>query len=160
VFLGAAVMLFIVEVFVPSGGILAIASATSALVGIVLLFWVDTTVGLVGMIVVIVATPVLLGFALRIWPHTPLGRALTLSAGQSALTRAAKPDMAGTPAPPDERVGQRGTAMTDLRPVGTCLIAGERVECLSARGIIRKGATVTVVEVDGNSIRVEPVEDV
>lgn len=159
IFLGMALVVFLVELFVPTGGILAVVSTVCAITGVVFLFWVDTTVGLIGALVVLIAAPVLIGFAMRIWPHTPLGRAMTLSAEQVPVTRAAKPEYAGTPEPEDARVGQRGTTATDLRPVGACIINGQRIECISARGIIPRGTAVVIVDVDGLAIRVEPADD-
>lgn len=51
-----AIILFILEIFIPSGGILAVMSAISGIVAIALLFRLNTNLGLIGAIVTIVST--------------------------------------------------------------------------------------------------------
>jgi membrane-bound ClpP family serine protease len=116
----------------------------------VLLFKVDTTVGLVGAIVCLLAVPFLMAVAVNLWPNTPIARLLTLKHRQKAQTNTDET----APAADQKLVGKTGKALTDLRPVGTCLIDGQRTECLAESGIIRAGAAVRVVLVDGLQIKV------
>lgn len=154
--IGLALMLFLIEVFVPSGGLLGVASAISAVVGVVLLFWENQVLGLVGAIVCLIALPFLLGFALKMWPNTPIGRVLMLSAppSRAAPGEADAPTKAGLP---NVTVGQRGRSVSELRPVGTCVFDGKREECLAAGGVIEPDTSVEVVAVDGRQIKVRPV---
>jgi len=146
-----AVFLFVLEIFIPSGGILGFAAGIAMIAGIILLFKLDTTIGLIGMIISLAALPFLFAFAIKVWPDTPLGRMLILSD---------KGISASPGAPIDEEadgalaVGQTGTAATDLRPVGTCLIEGKRIECLSTKGVISAGTAVRIVDVDGMQTKV------
>ena len=48
-----------------------------------------------------------------------------------------------------ELVGQSGTALTQLRPSGTALLHGKRVDVVTEGGLIEKGADVKVVAVEG-----------
>ena len=57
--LAIALALFLVEMFVPSGGLLALLSTGSLIGGLVLMFWEDTTFGLVALIVVLLALPLI-----------------------------------------------------------------------------------------------------
>lgn len=52
-------------------------------------------------------------------------------------------------------LGQTGTAYTVLRPSGTAVINGKRLDVISNGDLIPKGTTITVISVDGNSIVVE-----
>jgi membrane-bound ClpP family serine protease len=65
-------------------------------------------------------------------------------------------DGAGLPAP---AVGARGKALTDMRPVGSCLLGNQRVECLAEGGVIPAGTPVKVIAVEGMEVRVRPEED-
>lgn len=147
-----ALLLFFLEIFIPSGGVLSIAAAVAAVVGIVLFFMESSTWGLVSAIVTILAIPVLLGMAMKIMPETPIARLLILKSPKE------KEQSTGQE-PTDEKdakkmVGAQGKALTDLRPVGTCLINGKRHQCLASGGLIRQGASVRVVSSDGMQIKV------
>lgn len=160
VFFGMAVALFIAELFVPSGGIIGIAAAACMIACIVFLFWFDTYVGLAGAIVSVIALPFAFAGALWVWPSTPIGRALTLGGDEEPE----ESDLDGQEIPyvtktheSEIAVGTMGETVTELRPVGTCLLDGKRQECLSASGVIESGIRVKVVSADGMQIKVKPV---
>ncbi|NBC10652.1 MAG: hypothetical protein GVY24_02825 [Planctomycetes bacterium] len=149
--IGAAIMLFFVEVVVPAGGLIGLAGAAALVTGVVLLFRVDTTFGLIGAIAALIALPIVIGLALKVWPDLPVGRLLILRSEKRDDAEAGdEPEAApGTP-----NVGRTGEAMTDLRPIGTCVIDGKRQECLASGGMIEAGEAVRVVSVDGMQIKV------
>ncbi len=149
--LSVALILFFVEVFVPSGGIIAIAGAVSMAAGIVMLFKVDTRLGLLGALVTLIAIPFLVGFGLKIWPDLPWIRSLILSDPEDDEAQPPPAESEGLP------IGAHGRALTDLHPVGTCLLEGRRQECLSTTGLIRSGQMVRVVSVEGMQVKVAPV---
>lgn len=157
--LAVALVLFLIEIFIPSGGLIGLAAGAALITGIILLFQVNTTLGLIGAIVSLVALPFIIGFGLKVAPNTPLLRLMTL---QTPGVRAAdarsleRGDAAGEA--DAVLLGQEGVTVTDLRPVGTCMIAGRRRECLSDGGIIRAGTKVRVVLTDGMQIKVRVVE--
>ncbi|MCX5661221.1 MAG: hypothetical protein NTW19_16160 [Planctomycetota bacterium] len=153
--LGAAALLFFVEILIPSGGLLGVLAAAAAIAGIVLLFQVNTFVGLIGAIIGVSGLPFLVLFSLRIWPDTPIARMLTLKNPEPAPDSAAGDPLALS----DVAVGDEGKAISDLRPVGICVIGKHRLDCLAEGGIIRAGAAVRVVAVDGMQIKVRQVED-
>ncbi len=146
--IGVALVLFALELFIPSSMILGTSAIVSLIVGIVLLFRVDSTYGLMGIVASLVAVPVGFGFAIRIWPHTPVARLLSLREEQKPVTLTPEAALAGP------TLGAVGRAVADLRPVGVCVIDGKRVECLAESSVIRSGATVRVVAVDGMHIKV------
>lgn len=157
IFLGVALLLFFCEVFIPSAGIIGIAAATCLVIGIVLLFKVDTTVGLVGALISILCLPLLFFVAVTLWPNTPIGKMLTLS-HQGRAEQSLDPTGRLAVATDRPIVGTTGTALTDLRPVGTCLIEHQRVECLADAGVIRSGTAIKVVLNDGMQVKVRAEE--
>lgn len=52
-------------------------------------------------------------------------------------------------------IGKKGTAISDLHPVGTAIIEGQRVEVQSKGLFIKKGCKLIVVETRGTRIIVE-----
>ncbi|MCE9590501.1 MAG: hypothetical protein K8S99_08260 [Planctomycetes bacterium] len=155
IFLAAALVLFIIELVLPSAGIIAILAAVSLVAGIVMLFKLDTTIGLIGATVTVIGAPFLFALALKLWPNTPIARLVMLRHEQARLTG----DQRETAADDGPQVGARGTAVTDLRPVGTCLIDGQRIECLAEGGVIRAQTPVRVVACDGMQIKVRPDDE-
>ncbi|MCC6582052.1 MAG: hypothetical protein IT440_16595 [Phycisphaeraceae bacterium] len=142
--LAIAFILFFIEIFVPSGGLLGILSFSALVGGIALLFKVDTTVGLIGAIAALVAIPFLFALAVKIWPNTPLFKYILLK------TPPPRPPVTGGEPLVQVNVGDRGRTLTALRPVGTCLIHQQRLECLTEGRVIEAG-------VDGTQIKVRPV---
>jgi membrane-bound serine protease (ClpP class) len=57
----------------------------------------------------------------------------------------------------DTLVGQRGTALTTLRPAGTADIGGRRVDVVSQSTFVDAGAVVEVVSARGSRVEVRPV---
>lgn len=159
VLIAAAAALFFVELFVPSGGLIGVAAALCLVVGIVLLFIENQTAGLVTAIVCLVALPFGFALGIKLWPETPIGRLLSLQEAQRPLTLTGANQETGQASPADELVGASGVALTDLRPVGTCLINGQRVECLADGGVITAGTQIKVVLVDGIETKVRPAEE-
>jgi membrane-bound serine protease (ClpP class) len=59
-----------------------------------------------------------------------------------------------------ELLDQTGTALTTLRPCGTALIKGKRVDVVSEGGLIEKDQAVKVVALEGMRVVVRPVDQV
>ncbi len=153
--LGAAVLLGVLELFVPSGGIIGIVALGCAMAGVVAFWRHSTLMGVSSLLVVLVLTPVLINFGLRVMPHTPFGKQLFLS--EATATEADVQDQADRRAEEQALVGAEGVALTDLRPVGTVNIDGTRIEVLASGPAIDRGTRVRVVEVHGRDVRVRPV---
>ena len=57
-----------------------------------------------------------------------------------------------------ELLDQTGITLTVLRPAGSCMINGKRIDVVAADGtFIEKGASVKVVEIEGLRVVVRPV---
>ena len=52
--------------------------------------------------------------------------------------------------------GRDGQALTQLRPSGTALIDGRRVDVVTEGGIVERGSSIRVVHVEGNRVVVRP----
>lgn len=152
--LAAALLLIIVEVFVPSGGVISFTAVVVAIAGVVCLFRVHVLWGFSGLLSMMILGPLVGFFALNILPSTPMGRRLIH--GDSAP---ADGEDAETPVPDPmaSLVGMEGTAITDLRLVGTVRVDGKKHPAISELSFIPAGSKVRVVGVDGGELRVRMV---
>lgn len=56
-----------------------------------------------------------------------------------------------------ELLNKTGTAFTDLRPAGTALIDGERVDVVAENQMIARGAAIKVVQIEGMRVVVRAI---
>ncbi len=142
---------FVVEIFIPSGGLLGIVSFLLLMAGVVFLFMHDTTVGIVGLMLSLMLVPIAIVVALKLFPQTPIGRLMTLTATQKANATVLDPLRDKNP---EALVGAEGVCESELRPVGNCRINGHRMECLAEEGFLPAGTPIRVAAVRGIEIRV------
>jgi membrane-bound serine protease (ClpP class) len=144
---GLAVMML--EVFIPSVGILGFVSVAAILTAVVTAFLeLGVVPGMTVLAITVLAIPTVLSLAFRWFPETPLGRRVL-------------------PPPPDpsdvlpgatrrrqlrEFVGRGGHAVGELLPWGTVEIGDLVVEAMSESGPISAGTAVEVVGVQGMSL--------
>ena len=147
--------LAVLEVFVPSGGVIGFLSIASVLSAIALAFYRGAWYGLSFLGAAVIALPALLLVALRYWPETTMGRRFLLEVPTSEDVL---PDH-------EERrllkslVGRIGEARSLMLPSGVVLIDGRNFDALSEGMAIEKGQWVQVVEVRGTRIVVRPTDE-
>jgi len=154
--LAASLLLVVIEVFIPSGGLISLVSAGCALGGLYCLFRYGTTWGLAGLGGMLILGPMVFTFALKIWPNTPLGRRML---GDKPAEQVEAERLAAL----KERekllalVGAEGVVRTDLRPLGVIEIDGKRYDAISDVSFVKTGTRVRVTVVESNQVRVRPV---
>jgi len=151
--LGLGVM--VLEVFVPSGGILGFVSIAALVAAVATAFLEQgATAGMATLAVVVLAVPVALALAFRWFPETPLGRRVLPPAPEAADVL---PD-------PERRrhvrelIGHSGRTVSEMLPWGRVEIEGEAVEAVSEGGPIEAGAAVEAVGLQGTALVVRIVE--
>ena len=135
---GGAVLL-IAELLLPTHGLLGVLGLVAIFASAVSLMWVNQWLGIAVLALLVLSSPFWIMAALRIWPHTPVGKRMVLTATTVTPTT----DGAHL------TVGQTGTAMTEMRPMGECEFGPARTQAVSQLGIIPAGATVRIVSLDG-----------
>jgi membrane-bound ClpP family serine protease len=153
-FVGLAVM--VLEVFVPSGGVLGFISVVAIVAAVVTAFVEQgPAVGLAALALTSVAVPAVLAAAFRWFPDTPLGRRVL-----------PPPPSADDVVPGAERrtrlrrlVGRTGRAMTEMLPWGGVEVDGLACEALAEGGPIAPGTSVQVVGVQGAALVVRVAAD-
>lgn len=147
--------LVLLEVFIPSGGILGFLAFASLTAAIVMAFMYDPMVGALFVGVVVVMLPLVIGLGFRWLPYTPIGRRVVLSAPTREEVMPDDETWGGL----SVLVGQVGKAKTMMLPSGAVLVAGRTVDALSEGVPIDPGQLIRVVEVRGNRVVVRPIDE-
>jgi len=162
ILLAIAMGLLCLELFVPSGGMIAVLAGLAVIGSVVSFFKYDSTWGLVALGLDLVLLPIIVIFGVRIWMNSPLGRRFVLGGRQMQAAEDAEAEGTGVrlgPAEAERRarlqamadlIGARGVAITALRPVGTVRIGKQRVDALAETGIIESGERIVVDEAFDN----------
>lgn len=143
----------VLEVFIPSGGVLGFVSVAAIIAAIATAFLeLGVGAGTVMIALSVVVVPVILALAFRWFPQTPLGRRVLPAPPEAADV---VPD-----APRRRRardlVGQRGRTTSDLLPWGTVEVGSESLDCVSEGGPIDAGSEIIVVAAQGAAVVVRP----
>ncbi len=162
----SAIVLFLLELFVPSGGLIGILAGVAAIGSILSFFMYDQTIGFISLGLYLVLGPIVTIAVFKFWLNSPLGKSMVLGgttsvdeAGESAdqLTGGEIARLQRT-----EKlralIGIEGKTVTALRPVGVVKIEGQRVDALAETGIIEANTPVVVTEVYDNQIKVRAVD--
>lgn len=155
--IAASFLLLGLEIFIPSGGLIAVTSGLVAISGVICLFRYDTVWGLTGALAVLVIGPIVGAFFIKIWPDTPMGRRLVHGENADETIEKQRFDEAQERNDRLALIGLEGEALTTLRPVGTARIGTRRIEVLSETGWIEAGSKIRVMSVDGIEVRVRMI---
>jgi membrane-bound ClpP family serine protease len=153
-FLVLGLLLLIVEVFIPSGGLIGICSLACLLLCLWYAFSQSLVMGAMFMLVDLVALPLTAMGAFSLWSRTPLGRKFFL--------RPPAPEeieVSHTDHHLEHLVDQVGRALTPLRPCGHIDIEGRRIDGLAEEGFLPAGCLVRVLRVRSGQLIVRGLED-
>ncbi len=142
-----ALVLFVLEFFVPSGGLLALLTAVCALGSIGAMLSYQATWGMIYGAVLLVSAPFAVVQAIKVWSGSPLGRRAILSAEADRVPTRDEDGEAvrAATARPSIPLGATGEAVTVLRPVGFVNFEGRRVDAVAESGFVAEGTKVVVI---------------
>lgn len=158
---GAALGILMLELLVPSGGLLGLLCGVAVIGSITAFFRYDTTFGIVSLLGYAILTPFVLVFGFKLWIQSPLARQMVLG-GDDGDTEAegnstsADRARAERQAQLRELIGAEGVTVTALRPVGFVKINGQRVDAMAESGVVEADTPVVVTDVYDNQIKVRP----
>lgn len=148
-------LLVLVELFVPSGGVLGFLSTGTIIASVVMAFRHSSTTGLGFMAIVVFGTPVIVAMGFKVWPRTPIGRRILLDVPR------------GDDVLPDDDlrrqlkdlVGKIGQARTLMLPGGPVDLGGRSYDAVSEGQPVQPGTAVKVIDVRGTRIVVRPTNE-
>ena len=158
-----ALVLFGVEIFIPTAGMIGILCAICAIASIVAFFQYSASAGGFAILVYLIATPFLIVYGVKLWSHTPIGRRLILGGTDTVDGRGldeqevearVESQAASSKAAEEAMIGRMATTSTPLRPVGIIRYEGRRLEALAEAGVIEEGVEVEIISVVDNQIKV------
>lgn len=158
----AAALFFMLEIFVPSGGLLALLCGACSIASVVVMFVYDGALGVLMLIGYIVVVPFAFYWGVRLWERSPLGRKLILDADEdftSATESATRSevDRRDRVSSIKDLIGRTGVTDSQLRPVGFVRIDGQRLDAIAEGDVIETGASIVVVDAYDNQLKVRPV---
>jgi membrane-bound ClpP family serine protease len=143
--------LLVLEVFIPSGGVLSILSAAAFIGSILIAFQRGTATGFVFVISTIIAVPAALGLAFKYWPKTPIGKAFL---GELPTEEQVAPED-----PRRALLGRVGVARSKMLPSGAVEVDGQMLDAVTQGQAIDPGQYVVVLEVRANRVVVRPAKE-
>ncbi|REJ64544.1 MAG: hypothetical protein DWQ31_21710 [Planctomycetota bacterium] len=145
--------LVVLEIFIPSGGILGFLAICSIVGSVGMAFvYHGSSAGFLFVLIAIVGLPTAAVLAFRWWPETSIGRRVLLDApGEEDVLPEEDPRNRLR-----ELIGKLGTARADMFPGGSIRIDGESYEAVSEGMPIDKGQTIEVVDIQNNRLVVRP----
>jgi membrane-bound ClpP family serine protease len=153
--LAFGLLLVVVELFVPSGGVLGFISLAAIVAAIVMAFRYSPYAGLVFLSLAVVGTPLLVAVGFQVWPRTPLGRRILLDVprGEDVL-----PDQ-DLRKQLKELIGRVGKAKNLMLPGGPIEVGGRTYDAVSEGQPIQPETPVKIVDVRGTRIVVRPTSE-
>ena len=130
---GGGVLLILLELALPTQAILGVMGGICMLGGVAACFVINPWMGLLILLALVAATPFAITTFVNLWPRTRIGRKMVLS------------EVAGKVLAEGVSVGEVGTTLSELRPMGECDFAGKRLEAISEQGLISPGQRVKVI---------------
>lgn len=151
--------LLMIEVFIPSGGLIMI-TALASLGGSVYFaytawFQSDPSTWWTYVVGTTVSIPATVVGAFYLLQKTPLGRRILLEGPASDEVRPFSAEEAHL----RQLIGRTGTTLSMLAPGGLVNVDGERLHCESEGIVIDPGQAVVVVGVTGNRVIVRPTAE-
>lgn len=143
--IAAALILVMAEAFLPTHGVLGGVGVVLMLVAIAVGFTINTTTGAAVFAGSAIAAPFLTILVLKTWQRSPIGKRITLN----ATTRPIEHEQI--------HVGDVGTTLSVLRPMGEAEFGPITVQVLARAGSIASGQKVRVIEYRDGVATVETV---
>jgi len=148
------IALLVAEIFLPSHALLSLAGVAFLGWAVYRTFVMSEPAGYVAIVALAILLPTATVLAVRHWHRTPIGR--RISPPNPVLTEediGARVDLLRP------LVGQVGTTLTPLRPVGECRFGDRKLECVAESGMIARGVPVRAVGIVNMSLAVRPLEE-
>jgi membrane-bound ClpP family serine protease len=153
-FLFLGLLLLVVEVFIPSGGLIGLCAVACLVLCLWYAFQQSIVMGAMFMLVDLVVLPLTAALAFSLWSKSPLGRRFFLSPPSPEELAVSHADHHL-----EHLVGRSGRAITPLRPSGHVEVDGRRADALAEEGFLTAGSTVMVMRVRSGQLVVRGLRD-
>ncbi|OYW20791.1 MAG: hypothetical protein B7Z55_06790 [Planctomycetales bacterium 12-60-4] len=151
-------IILVAEVFIPSGGVLAILTTITLCLSLACAYaaWYQRYPaawwGFCGLVVLTI--PTTLGSAFYIFPKTAMGRRVLLEAPDATELEPYADEIARL----EQHIGKFGKTLTMLNPGGLVVVGNERLHAFSEGQMVDPGCSIEVLEIRGMRVLVRPGE--
>ena len=146
---GIGALVLIAEFFIPSHGILTVTGLGFLVAAVAMTFRISAGAGYISVVSLLILLPVAAVVAIKYWPNTWMGR--KIAPPNPVLTHEDTGNI-------DEKlqpfIGRHGRSITPLRPIGTCVFDGQRLECVAEVGMIERDLPIKAVGIRGRNLAV------
>lgn len=146
----AGILCIIIEMLMPTVGLLAGAGVAAMLYSVVMTLGGDIN-SVYAMLVSFAMAVFIFALIVKKLPSSKLWNRLTLKDKSNTANGYVSAE------PREELLGKRGIVVTELRPSGSALIADKLVDVISEGAFLTKGEKIIVVAVNGNRVLVRKV---
>ncbi len=147
--------LVVLELFIPSGGILGFLATIAVVVSVVLGFMSSPGHGVMMLVANVIVVPAVVALMFKWWPHTPMGRRVLLDVPDEEQLKPHDPELEAL----KKLRGRVARAHSPMLPSGAIEIDGQIYDALSEGVPIDPGQLVRIVEVQGNRVVVRPLDE-
>lgn len=149
--LGFAIV--VLELFVPSAGLLGVLAAILFISGIVMGFFHSLQTGAILLLITTLCLPMLFILLVKVWPNTPIGKRVLID-------RMTEEEVLpiGESYNRETLIGQKGIAKTKMLPSGMIKIGDRSYDAISDGFAIEAGQPIKVVAVKMNRVLVQPYD--
>ena len=144
-------VVLVLEVFIPSGGLLAVISAAAFVGSIVIAFQRGPVTGFTFVMSTVVAVPLVLALAFHYWPKTGSARRFWASCRRDEEVLPDDPHRV--------LLGRVGVTRSKMLPSGAVEIDGQMIDAMTKARPIEPGQYVVVTEVRANRVVVRPAKE-
>jgi len=149
----AGTVILILEIFIPSYGVLSVVGVGFLIAAIVKTFaYGGQNAGVLAIIACGIFLPAFAYVSVKYWRLTPIGRRIVPA--NPVLTEA---DIASI-TKLNALVGQTGKTISPLRPVGICTFEGKRISCVAEVGAVDAGVDVVAMGIKSGNLTVRQRE--
>ena len=143
----------VTEAFIPSFGLLTLASLACQAGGIYLAFTNNVIAGYITLAAAIVLTPTVVLVALNYFPNLPIGKWFILRQNKSD-----KSERIGTSRDLSVLLDSEGVALSKLHPSGIGKFDNERVSVVTRGEMVEKDARIKVIKASANHVVVKEIK--
>ncbi len=151
----AGLVVLVAEIFIPSYGMLCFVGLAFLVAAIYRAYSdLTETAGHISVAATVVSLPTLAWIAVHTFHRTPWGRKIA-PPNPTPLAEEFAPQHEALKL----HIGQTGRSVTPLRPVGTCMFNGERINCVAETGMIEDGTEIEAIRIRGRELEVRPLSE-
>ena len=147
-------VVIVLELFVPSAGVLGIIAAILLISGIIVGFLQSIEAGTIILVVTVLLLPVIFAGLIKIWPSTPIGKLILIGRTNADDVLPQGEYYEGL----KNLIGEKGVARTKMLPSGIVAIGDKTYDAVCDGFAIEPGQPVKVTAVRTNRVFVQPYD--